>query len=103
MPLPSHGESGRATIGLPGRLVLFPGLAGLLACLGPAPADAADLPDRPIRILVSCASGGSSDLVVRLLAEAAACYPRDIMVENRIGAGGNIGVGEDAILMVSGA
>ncbi len=60
-------------------------------------AGAADLPDRPIRIIVPFAPGGTSDIVARVLAEAASPYlPRGAVVENRGGAGGNIGTAEAA-------
>lgn len=71
------------------------GFAALLAWAGPA--GAADLPDRPVRIIVPFAPGGSSDIVARVLAEAAAPHlPRGAVVENRAGAGGNIGMVEAA-------
>ena len=67
----------------------------LLACLGwPA---VAQLPDRPIRILVPFPPGGSTDLLARVIAEAAAPFhPRGFIIENRSGAGGNIGMVEAA-------
>ncbi len=58
---------------------------------------AADLPDRPVRIIVPFPPGGTSDIVARVLAEAAAPHlPRGTIVENRGGAGGNIGAAEAA-------
>ncbi len=95
MPEPKSGATRRPTLGRLGRAAL--GLAGLLAAFGPGPARAADLPDRPIRIIVPFAPGGSSDIVARVLAEAAAPHlPRGAVVENRAGAGGNIGMAEAA-------
>lgn len=78
------------------RLARFAcGLAALLAWAGPA--SAADLPDRPVRIIVPFTPGGTSDIVARLLAEAAGPHlPRGAVVENRGGAGGNIGMVEAA-------
>lgn len=68
-----------------------------LAVLAPGAAGAADLPDRPVRIVVPFAPGGTSDIVARLLADAAAPHlPRGAVVENRGGAGGNIGMAEAA-------
>jgi len=61
------------------------------------PAQAADLPDRPVRIIVPFVPGGTSDIVARVLAEAASPHlPRGAIVENRGGAGGNIGAAEAA-------
>ncbi|MBR0665617.1 tripartite tricarboxylate transporter substrate binding protein [Roseomonas hellenica] len=61
------------------------------------PLAAADLPDRPIRIIVTFTPGGTSDIVARVLAEAATpMLPRGAVVENKGGAGGNIGMAEAA-------
>lgn len=61
------------------------------------PARAADLPDRPVRIIVPFTPAGTSDILARLLAEAAGPHlPRGAVVENRGGAGGNIGMAEAA-------
>ncbi len=55
----------------------------------------AQLPDRPLRIIVPFPPGGTSDIMARVLAEAAAPYlPRGAMVDNRGGAGGNLGMAE---------
>ncbi len=57
----------------------------------------AQLPDRPIRIIIPFTPGGTSDIVARVLAEAASArLPRGAVVENRSGAGGNIGMAEAA-------
>lgn len=69
----------------------------VLALLAPGAAMAQALPDRPVRIIVPFTPGGTSDIVARLLAEAAAAHlPRGAVVENRGGAGGNIGMAEAA-------
>jgi tripartite-type tricarboxylate transporter receptor subunit TctC len=50
-------------------------------------------PDRPIRIIMPFPAGGSSDTHVRAFADAMAReMPQRILVDNRSGAGGNIGV-----------
>ena len=69
---------------------------GALLLLVPG-AGAADLPERPVRIIVPFPPGGTSDIVARVLAEAAGPHlPRGVVVENRGGAGGNIGAAEAA-------
>ncbi|HWT07920.1 MAG TPA: tripartite tricarboxylate transporter substrate binding protein, partial [Roseomonas sp.] len=68
-----------------------------LALLAPGIAQGADLPDRPVRIIVPFTPGGTSDIVARLLADAAGPHlPRGAVIENRGGAGGNIGMAEAA-------
>lgn len=74
---------------------VLPLFGAALLCSGAAMA--ADLPDRPVRILVPYAPGGTSDIVARVLAEAASAHlPRGAVVENKAGAGGNIGAAEVA-------
>ena len=48
-------------------------------------------PDKPIKILVGFAPGGSSDIVARLLAQKmSSSFGQPLLVENRAGAGGAI-------------
>ena len=64
-----------------------------LALLALGGSNAFAYPDRPIRLVVGSAAGGSNDLVARLLAEAlSARLPQPVVVENRSGAAGMIGV-----------
>jgi len=67
--------------------------AGLAATLLPAPALAqAWRPQRPIRLIVPFAPGGSNDIVGRIVAEAASqILGQPVIVENRAGAGSVIG------------
>ncbi|NGM21831.1 tripartite tricarboxylate transporter substrate binding protein [Roseomonas stagni] len=78
-------------------------LGALSALLFVLPAAAADLPERPIRIIVPAPPGGTSDIMARVLAEAAGpLLPRGAVVENRGGAGGNIAAAEVARAVADG-
>ncbi|MFM7302587.1 MAG: Bug family tripartite tricarboxylate transporter substrate binding protein, partial [Alphaproteobacteria bacterium] len=72
------------------RRHILVGLAAIAA--SPALAQAQWSPDRPIRVIVPFAPGGSTDITARLVAEAIS--PRlgqPVVIENRPGAAGNIG------------
>ena len=61
------------------------------ADIGAAPAFG-QIPDRPVRVIVPFTPAGTSDIVARILVNAvAADFPRGIIVENKGGAGGNLG------------
>jgi len=50
-------------------------------------------PDRNVRIIVPYPAGGSTDVLVRILAERMKdMFGQNFMIENRPGAGGNIGI-----------
>ena len=58
-----------------------------------APRDAAGYPDRPIRLLVPYPPGGGVDSVGRVLAQAVATrLGQQIVIDNRGGAGGIVGI-----------
>ena len=72
------------------RLVAIGLLATSLS--GPPAWSGTDYPTAPIRLIVPFAAGGAPDIVARVLAEhAAKDLGQEILVENRTGAGGNIG------------
>src|SRR5882757_3729798 len=51
-------------------------------------------PDQPIKIIVTFPPGGSADIVIRALQPALSeSLQQPIVIENRAGAGGNIGIG----------
>jgi tripartite-type tricarboxylate transporter receptor subunit TctC len=75
------------------RAVLGVGVLAVLAGWMPGPAGAqGDFPSRPVTLVVPFPAGGSTDLVARLVAEGmVTSLGQQVVVENRGGAGGNIG------------
>ena len=69
------------------------GAAGYLLALGPLSAWAQDAyPSRAIRVIVPFAAGGTTDLIARLVGgEMSRRLGQPLVVDNRAGAGGNIG------------
>ena len=56
---------------------------------------AADYPDEPVTIIVPFAAGGNTDAFARLVGqELDTALGQQFVVENKAGAGGNIGVGQ---------
>jgi tripartite-type tricarboxylate transporter receptor subunit TctC len=75
---------------------LFTGTA-VTSCLGPAGATAAGYPERPVKIIVPFAPAGPTDIMARILvAHLADAIGGTLIVENKPGAGGNIGIGAAA-------
>jgi len=65
----------------------------LFAALLSVAAQAQSYPNRPVRFIVSFPPGGSSDLIARMIApRMAERMGQPVLVENRPGGGGNIGV-----------
>lgn len=66
-------------------------LGTLAAAINPAHAEK-DYPNRPVRIIVNFAAGGPADFVARLIGQKLAeSWKQPVVVDNRGGAGGNIG------------
>ncbi|HEX6015643.1 MAG TPA: tripartite tricarboxylate transporter substrate binding protein [Geminicoccaceae bacterium] len=73
-----------ATAGLP-----------LAARLARAQDEAADYPSKPVTVIVPFAAGGNTDAFARLVGqELDTAFGQRFVVENKAGAGGNLGVGQ---------
>jgi len=71
----------------------FTWIAGMLAFAVPVCAALAQYPERLIRAIVPFAAGGSNDTMARLIApELSKALGQQVIVENRPGAAGNIGI-----------
>jgi tripartite-type tricarboxylate transporter receptor subunit TctC len=74
------------------RRTLLAATLGAPALLPGAARAQAGWPDRPIRVVVPFGAGGPTDVVARLLADpVGAALGQPLVIDNRAGAGGNIG------------
>ena len=70
------------------------GLALCTLTAAPAWGGEAAYPARPIRVIVPFAPGGSTDVIARLVAQKLTeAWGQQVIVDNRAGAGGNLGMG----------
>ena len=69
-------------------------LAGMLACsLSLGPAHAQSYPVRPVRMIITCTPGCSPDILGRAIGQPVSqAFGQPVVVENRPGANGNIGM-----------
>src|SRR5258708_6740077 len=78
------------------RIVLLSALAALVAVQAPV-ARAAPYPDRTITLIVPFAPGGPTDIIARILSESLSqSLKQSVIVENKPGAAGNLGMGQAA-------
>lgn len=76
-------------------------LAALLAAAGPSLAQTAAFPNKPVRIIVPQTPGGASDALARMVGQKLSeRWGQPVVIENRAGAGGNIGM--DAVAKAPG-
>ncbi len=68
-------------------------VAGQAAAQSRAPTDAADFPNRPIRIVLPTAAGSGADIAARTIAQKLSeAWGQQVVVDNRSGANGIIGM-----------
>src|SRR6188768_3327413 len=72
-----------------------PIVVAVLASLAPAlPLHAQDYPTKPIRWIIPYPTGGTSDFLARLVGQKLTeSWGQPVVIDNRVGANGNIGTG----------
>jgi tripartite-type tricarboxylate transporter receptor subunit TctC len=89
---PTHKETVLNRLNRPTRRAALALAAGFIA-LAALPASAQDKwPTKPVRIIVPFAAGGTTDILARAIApELSKAFGQQFIVDNRSGAGGNVG------------
>src|SRR3954469_19566420 len=88
----------RAGSGRGETLMIRRSVVAAVAVLLSIPPAAAVYPDHPVRIIVPYAAGGPADVTARLLAnKLQEKFGQSFVIDNRSGAGGNIGTAAGAV------
>ena len=71
--------------------------AALLTALAPLPVLAQTYPNKPVRLVVPFAPGGTTDIVARVIADKIGLIlGQPMIVENKAGGGGSVGANDTA-------
>jgi tripartite-type tricarboxylate transporter receptor subunit TctC len=79
---------------IPRRELLYSAAAAIAVAVHSGPAWSETYPSRPVHWIVSFSAGGPNDTVARLIGQyLSEQLGQQVIIENRLGAGGNIGMG----------